>query len=145
MREVIYHFKFICFLGILLSLPVCVRCQNLETSKELLKHERKLGLKTNIILEAEYLKLPLTEDRYANYKTLYEVGKEKYSIDYLNNSIKEELKYMSIAPPRSSYNGASVIIGGLNLSNPKAWFTAAKFKKRKRKMLQITNYVYSID
>lgn len=137
--------RFVCSLGILLSLVLSLSGQNVEVSKNWLKEERKLQLKTNVILETEYLKISPKEDRYANYKTLYEVGKEKYSIDYLNASIKEELKYMPIGSPPPSYSGAAVIIGGLNLSNPKAWFTAAKFKKRKRKMLQITNYVYSID
>lgn len=145
MIERISNLKFIFIPGILLSLTLCVRSQSLEVSKSRLKDERKLQLKMNIVLEAEYLKHPQAIDKYADYKTLYEVGKEKYSIDYLNNSIKEELKYMSVAPPPPSYSGAAVIIGGLNLSDPKAWFTAAKLRKRKRRMYQITTYVYSID
>lgn len=145
MGKKILNFRFACSLGILLSLVLSLKGQNVEVSKNRLKEERKLQLKTNVILEAEYLKISPKEDRYANYKTLYEVGKEKYSIDYLNNSIKEELKYMSVAPPPPAYSGAAVIIGGLNLSDPKAWFTAAKLRKRKRKMYQITTYVYSID
>lgn len=137
--------RIIWFLSILLLLPLSLKGQNLEASKNWLKESRRLELKTDIILETEYLKLSSKKDRYSNYKTLYEIGREKYSIDYLNNSIREELKYISINPPAPSHNGAAVIVGGLNLSDPKAWFTAGKLKKRKRKMLQITQFVYWID
>lgn len=145
MPKITRCYKSLLALGILLSLVLGVKAQSLEVSSNWLKEERKLQLKTDIILQTEYLKLTPKEDRYSNYKTLYEVGKEKYSIDYLNNSIKEELRYISVGSPPPSYSGAAVIVGGLNLSNPKAWFTAAKFKKRRRKMEQIISHVYSID
>lgn len=74
-----------------------------------------------------------------------EVKKDKYSVDYLNKSIKMALDRMTIDPPGLSDNGAGVIVGGLNLSDPKAWFMAAKLKKRKKKMELITTCVYSID
>lgn len=137
--------KFLLSLGILFSLVLCARSQNLETSKIRLKQERKDQLKSSILSASENKTIISREDIFSTYKLVDNEKKEKYTVDYLNNSIKIGLENMVINPPGLSDNGFGVIIGGLNLSNPKAWFTAAKLKKRKRKMEQITTYVYSID
>ncbi|PXV68186.1 hypothetical protein CLV62_102218 [Dysgonomonas alginatilytica] len=137
--------KFFLSLGILFSLVLCARSQNLETSKIGLKQERKDQLKSSILSASENKTIISREDIFSTYKLVDNEKKEKYTVDYLNNSIKIGLENMVINPPGLSDNGFGVIIGGLNLSNPKAWFTAAKLKKRKRKMEQITTYVYSID
>lgn len=140
-----YQTKLFLTLGILFSLVLCVRSQTLEASKTWLKQERKDQLKASIMLAPQSKSITSKTDIFSTYKLHDDNKNEKYTVDYLNNSIKIGIENMLVAPPGLSDNGFGVIIGGLNLSNPKAWFTAAKFKKRKRKMKQITTWVYSID
>ena len=140
-----YHTKLFFTLGILFSLVLCARSQTLEDSKIWLKQERKDQLKSSILLAPQSKIITSKTDIFSTYKLVDDKKKEKYTVDYLNNSIKVGIENMMLEPPGLSDNGFGVIIGGLNLSNPKAWFTAAKFKKRKRKMKQITTWVYSID
>lgn len=145
MLKTTFFAKLILSLGILFSIALCVRSQTLETSKIGLKQGRKEQLKISILSGNELKKITFNRSVLPSYKLIDEEKTEKYTVDYLNTSIRLGLENMTVYPPGLSENGFGVIVGGLNLSNPKAWFMAAKLKKRKRKMQQITTCVYSID
>ena len=145
MPEASFRYKLILSFGIVFSVALCVRSQNLETSKRWLRQEQKDQLKTSIVSGSEYKELTPKTNVLFDYKLINTNKKEKYTVEYLNRSIKMGIENIQTNPPSLSDAGAGVIVGGLNLSDPKAWFMAAKLKKRKRKMLQITTCVYWVE